>query len=561
MTHRALAVLNATLAILATNGSAFAAPPSSDDVTIASWNIEHLAEKDGEGCQPRSAADYDALRQYVSANFDEHSVIALQEVESAAAAARVFPADKFTVAIVQQEFPVPTSKCKEGSAQLRLPQRVGFAVGNAITFTQNPDLDELNIMPVGQWPLREGADITIISPSGPLRLLAVHLKSGCADPALIGENCDVLVKQIDPLERWIEAQIQAKQQFAVLGDFNRRIALLDPTFWSQVDDGTPSANLQILDRTPSGAAMAQSCPSHPGTPFIDHIVLSAGVAAQIAENSFKQLATTLSDHCAIVAKLTQQRDAHERLTGVLWFQTAAEYRIDSLSKYAQAKRTLDAALADPAWIAATEQAGASPLPAKSAVIMDLDETVLDNSPFQGELVRQRGVYSDTLWREWVAKESAGLVPGALSFIQYAQSRGVSVFFVTNREKDLEQSTRNNLTALGITLPSDIDAVLASKEQVDWTSDKTSRRRVVAQNHRILMLIGDDLGDFVTGNKAPPTERIALADKYEKFWGERWVLINNPLYGSWEAATFGSDNSKPDAQILKEKRTLVKGFKQ
>lgn len=254
------------------------------------------------------------------------------------------------------------------------------------------------------------------------------------------------------------------------------------------------------------------------------------------------------------------RDTHERTTGVLWFQTAAEYQVDSLVKYRQAAAALDSALADPTWTAALEQT-ATPLPTPTAVIMDLDETVLDNSRFQGELVRRRSGYDGALWNDWVTKESAWLVPGALKFIQYVMSKGVTVFFVTNRTNCQEANTRDNLSKLGIRLPdpAQLDTVLTTREQPDWTSDKGTRRSFIAKNYRILLLIGDDLGDFVSKSALPSQDRTTLAERYMDKWGTRWFLINNPLYGGWEAATYDNDFGKSDADALKEKNALVKGF--
>lgn len=259
------------------------------------------------------------------------------------------------------------------------------------------------------------------------------------------------------------------------------------------------------------------------------------------------------------------RDTHERMTGVLWFQTAAEYQVDSLVKYRQAAAAMDKALADPNWTAAIEQT-ATPFPKPTAVIMDLDETVLDNSRFQGELVRRRSGYDDNLWNYWVSMESAGLVPGALQFIQYAQSKGVKVFFVTNRTNCQEQSTRSNLVKLGIQVsdPATLDTVLTKKEN-GWTSDKSTRRAFVAKDYRVLLLLGDDLGDFIspmtpfTAPAPTPQDRTTLAERYMDHWGTSWFLINNPLYGSWEAATYGNDFQKPDAAVLTDKNALVKGF--
>ncbi|WP_244646627.1 5'-nucleotidase, lipoprotein e(P4) family [Sphingomonas sp. CFBP 8760] len=260
------------------------------------------------------------------------------------------------------------------------------------------------------------------------------------------------------------------------------------------------------------------------------------------------------------------RDAHDRTTGVLWFQTAAEYRVDSLAKYRQAASALDQALADHDWTAATEQT-AKPFPKPTAVIMDLDETVLDNSRFQGELVKRREGYNSAAWKYWVSMEEAGLVPGALQFIEHAKAKGVTVFFVTNRTSCMEAATRSNLIKLGIKLPdpSASDTVLTSEEQ-GWTSDKTDRRAYVAKSYRVLLLIGDDLNDFVASKEplippAPtPADRTTLAEKYLDQWGTRWFLISNPLYGSWETATNSNNQKRDDAILLQEKNDLVKGFK-
>lgn len=299
----------------------------------------------------------------------------------------------------------------------------------------------------------------------------------------------------------------------------------------------------LIAITAAPAALAQTAPPCP--------TVTAPPAALLPD--FKSLPTTV-------------RDTHERMTGVLWFQTAAEYQVDTLVKYRQATAALDRALADPNSTAATEQTG-TPLPAPTAVIMDLDETVLDNSRFQGELVRRRSGYDDNVWNYWVSMGSAGLVPGALQFIQYAQSKGAKVFFVTNRTKCQEQNTRNNLTKLGIQLPDParLDTVLTRKEMTDWTSDKSTRRAFVAKGYRILLLLGDDLGDFIspatpfTAPAPTPQDRTTLAEKYMEHWGTSWFLINNPLYGSWEAATYGNDFQKPDAVVLTDKNALVKGF--
>ena len=214
------------------------------------------------------------------------------------------------------------------------------------------------------------------------------------------------------------------------------------------------------------------------------------------------------------------RDAHENLNATLWMQGAAEYRMDALGKYRQAKATLDRALRDRRWTAATEQTGDVAGLRRMAVIMDLDETVLDNGVFQGELTRRRTLFTRAAWDEWVGKAQATALPGALDFIAYAESRGVTVFYVTNRTVDGEAATRRNLERLGVSLPAEIDTVLMAGEKPEWTSDKTSRRSAVAATHRILMLVGDDLGDFIGAYRETPENRLAAAQRYAEWWGEQ-----------------------------------------
>lgn len=229
-----------------------------------------------------------------------------------------------------------------------------------------------------------------------------------------------------------------------------------------------------------------------------------------------------------------------QLYSTLWVQTAAEYRAGALETYASAVANLDDALADPSWTAALEQSdGYSGLP--PAVILDLDETVLDNSLFQGRLVRDNASFDPVLWEKWMAMEKAEAIPGALSFVQEAIRRGIAVFYITNRECDgggcpQEARTIRNLTRLGFPDVS-LDRVLLKREQPDWGSEKENRRAVVAENHRILMLIGDDLGDFLPGVKGgvSPTRRKELVDRYADRWGRMWFILPNPNYGSWDRA--------------------------
>lgn len=248
------------------------------------------------------------------------------------------------------------------------------------------------------------------------------------------------------------------------------------------------------------------------------------------------------------------RDTHENLNGYLWVRTSAEYQALASAIYRGARTSLERALADPAWTALPDQpAGSAPRPA--AVIMDIDETVLDNSPAQGQFILDRTPYVADTWRAWVETASAPALPGALDFITFAESRGVTIFYVTNRNAGEQQRTIDNLVAVGVEASD--DNVLVVGEQ-GWTSDKTARRAHVAATHRVLLLVGDDMNDFISTASLTPAQRVALAHEHADRWGQSWILLPNPQYGTWERALYPGIST--DDAVLEKKRETVKGFR-
>jgi 5'-nucleotidase (lipoprotein e(P4) family) len=236
---------------------------------------------------------------------------------------------------------------------------------------------------------------------------------------------------------------------------------------------------------------------------------------------------------------------HENLNAVVWMQTALEYEASAIQAYRLAQLQLDAALSNPAWTAAIEQTGDPSQKRGTAVVLDVDETVLDNSYYQARMIRARTEYSTATWDPWVEEARATAIPGAIEFTKYAASKGVTVFYVTNRTANLEEATRRNLLALGFPVQTSgetdapIDTVLTRGERPEWqASAKGPRRAHIASGYRILMLIGDDLGDFVTDPAGTVAERKARTAPQESWWGRRWIMIPNPSYGSWERAVIG-----------------------
>jgi acid phosphatase len=242
----------------------------------------------------------------------------------------------------------------------------------------------------------------------------------------------------------------------------------------------------------------------------------------------------------------------EGLNPTLWVQTAVEYRGLARQSYLLASERLDEGLADPSWTAALEQTTAfSDLP--TAVILDIDETVLDNSPYQARLTIDAESYVPATWDAWVQEIAAAPVPGALEFCQYAASQGVTVFYVTNRNAHLEEPTRANLERYGFPLQDGVDTLLLRGERPEWeTSDKGPRRAEVAAGYRILLLVGDNMGDFVSAASGSVAERQEFADQHADYLGTRWITLPNPQYGSWEGAVIGYDFSQPLGQIRQTK---------
>jgi acid phosphatase len=236
-----------------------------------------------------------------------------------------------------------------------------------------------------------------------------------------------------------------------------------------------------------------------------------------------------------------------RLNATLWQQTSAEYRVLVKTIYAMAKLQLDRALADGEWTAEpTQRDGFQNLP--PAVIMDIDETILDNSVFQARLIQSGAEYSDSSWKGWIKEAGAASVAGSVDFVSFAQARNVTVFFVTSRPHSEEQETRTQLRSVGISLPEDRDTVLMRGERSDWGSDKASRRQFIAHSYRVLLVIGDDLADFTSSYRGTPSERIKDALS-RNGWGTKWFLLPNAVYGSWIESLHDFDFSLTRDEIL------------
>jgi 5'-nucleotidase (lipoprotein e(P4) family) len=246
----------------------------------------------------------------------------------------------------------------------------------------------------------------------------------------------------------------------------------------------------------------------------------------------------------------------QSMLAVLYAQSSAEYEANNLQTFAGAKLALEKALVNKNWTAAIEQKeDFSEKP--PAVILDIDETVLNNIPFQARAIIKGESYPNG-WVEWMLEEASTSVAGVSEFLKYADSKGIKIFYVTNRIAIAEEATRNNLKKLGLPFDTDRD-VLLMKNENGWTSDKVSRRELIAQDYRILLLIGDQLGDFISLDEATSGmySRKEVAAKYEEMWGKKWFIITNPIYGRWEASIYNNEYPDTESELMQMRLKALK----
>ncbi|MFC6840939.1 5'-nucleotidase, lipoprotein e(P4) family [Xanthomonas theicola] len=250
----------------------------------------------------------------------------------------------------------------------------------------------------------------------------------------------------------------------------------------------------------------------------------------------------------------------DNLNAVLWMQRSAEYQAVAEQTYRGAADRLDAALKAPNWDALVpEERGNAATGLKPAVVMDVDETVLDNSPYQARLIRNGKEYDELSWDQWVAEKKAKPIPGVVDFAKAATAKGVTVLYVSNRAAHLTDATPANLRSAGLPVADNsvllgLGTVVEGCEQNG--SEKNCRRKLVGRQYRVLMQFGDQLGDFVQVLANTPDGRAQLLQQYHDWFGERWWMLPNPSYGSWEPVLFDNDFAQPRAARRQAKRDAL-----
>ena len=198
-----------------------------------------------------------------------------------------------------------------------------------------------------------------------------------------------------------------------------------------------------------------------------------------------------------------------------WQKNSAEYVALSYQAYNLAKFRLDEKLN-------------SEFNKRPAVVIDLDETVLNNLPYNEMLIDSSEVFTQESWSKWVNKKIATKVPGSLEFINYAKSKNVKIVYLSNRRVENYEPTKENLVSLGY--PFDEDTLMLLRDE---TGDKTARRNTL-NDYEIIMLLGDNLADFNSVfYKKSNNERTQSVDSLSKMFGDKFIVFPNLIYGDWE----------------------------
>lgn len=226
----------------------------------------------------------------------------------------------------------------------------------------------------------------------------------------------------------------------------------------------------------------------------------------------------------------------------LYQQQAGEYRALCYQAYNIGRMLLDRDLAD------------KTIDKHRAVVLDVDETVLDNSPFQAKCILE-GTSYPVNWDAWCNLAMAEAVPGALDFLAYAKANGLSVYYVTNRKLHLREVTIANLKQLGFP-DADTDHVIMRTD----VNSKEPRRLGISGRHHISLLFGDNLNDFSDiFEKDNNGLRNKAVDSVRKAFGQRFVVLPNAMYGDWESAIYKGRSKESDSVKFQLRRNALRSF--
>lgn len=222
---------------------------------------------------------------------------------------------------------------------------------------------------------------------------------------------------------------------------------------------------------------------------------------------------------SLTAQDKNHKPSQYNINSVIWQQQSGEYRALCYQAFSLARLRLEEIL--------RTNKDSMPL----AIIADIDETILDNSPDAAKDILNNRTYNDSTWKIWVSLAQAKPLAGSVEFFNYAAQHGVQCFYITNRKEDEKAATIINLRQQGFPNSDEVHVIAKGN-----TSDKESRRLAVEKNYNVVLLLGDNLNDFddLFYNKGV-AERNANVDKVQTYFGSKYIMLPNATYGDWENA--------------------------
>ena len=236
-----------------------------------------------------------------------------------------------------------------------------------------------------------------------------------------------------------------------------------------------------------------------------------------------------------------QLRSRENTMGTLWYQNAAE--VDALYQqgYNVATNKLKELLKQP-----TNK--------PYSIVLDIDETVLSNIPFQVKMIKDGTAFNPKLWDEWVQKAEATPVAGAKEFLQFADKNKVQIYYISDRTDAQVDATIKNLEAQGLPVQGR-DHLMFKKE---GDKSKEGRRQEVLKHTNLVMLFGDNLVDFAEFSTKSEADRDKMFEQLKAEFGDKFIIFPNPMYGSWESAVYQGE--KKDGKGQSEARlNALKGY--
>lgn len=245
--------------------------------------------------------------------------------------------------------------------------------------------------------------------------------------------------------------------------------------------------------------------------------------------------------CSSVKEKKPASISEESIMATNWYQTSGEARALYYQGYNFATLSLKEAL---------KKKSAKP----KAVVVDIDETILDNSPYQAKVIQEDTSYPE-YWADWINASKAEALPGSVEFLKFADSKKVKVFYISNRKSKDQKMTYELLARHGFPIKGDDQLLLQSD-----VSDKTPRRAQVSKNYEIVLLVGDNLNDFTNLFEGKTNEdKRKLVDEHKIDFGTKFIMLPNPMYGDWEGALYDYNHKRTQEEKHQLRMKALRSF--